>query len=258
MNPVPSRPFLADLRRLEAELPVPVPDRLRILRELEYDLEAFQRGLLERGVALDEARGRTLDALLPDRATLGELVRLHAPLYRRVTASLHPDRLRHVERGALALVAASVVAVQGTLLARADLLSDPSPFLVPILVLGALLLTLCVARAFQLWVKGDRRAEGEGLGSILGLSATVLGVAFAGIVADSYRLLTILEADPGLIGTLGARWLIRESALVAVAILVALTGGLAWFVLSRWVSSVADARREVLGLTHLLDEESSP
>jgi hypothetical protein len=251
------RPFLADLRRLEAELPVPVPDRIRFLRELEYDLEAFQDGLVDRGVALDEARGRALEALLPDRAALGELGRQHAPLYQRITASLDPGRLRRLERRALALVAASVVAVQGAVLLRADLLTDPSPFLAPVLVLGAILLTLCVARTFQVWVKGDGRAEGDGLGSILVLSGAVIGVAFVGVLADTYRFVVTLEADPGLAGALAVPWLIRESALLAVATLVALAGGLVWFVLAQWVSGVANARREVLGLTHPLDQESS-
>ena len=38
-TPVAARAFLSTLRRLDRDLTIPVPDRLRILRELEFDLE---------------------------------------------------------------------------------------------------------------------------------------------------------------------------------------------------------------------------
>jgi hypothetical protein len=252
------RSFLPDLRRLEAELAVPMPERLRFLRELEYDLEQLRDGLVARGMAADEARGRALEALLPDPRTLGELGRVHAPLYRRVTASVRAQRLRALERGALAVATASVVVVQATLLLEADLLDRPSPFLWPVLALGALLFALCAAKGFELWIERDHRTPARGLRPILGLCGAVLAAAFLGALIDSYRLAATLEASPGLAGTLGPRWLVRECALLAVAILVALAGGVTWFVLSQWVSGVSGARREVLGITPSPGEETPP
>jgi hypothetical protein len=252
------RPFLADLRRLESELAVPIPDRLRFLRELEYDLEELRDGLVARGMAADEARRHALEALFPDAGTVGELGWLHAPLYRRVTASVRADRLRALERGALAVATASVVVVQATLLLRADLLDRPSPFLWPVLVLVGLLFALCAAKAFELWIERDHGAPLRGLGAILQLAGGVLATAFLGVLVDTYRLAATLEASPALANALGPRWLVRECALLSVATLAALAGGVTWFVLSQWVSGVSGARSELLGFTPSPGEEASP
>lgn len=249
-----TRPFLADLRRLEHELATPVEDRLRFLRELEYDLECHFEGLLARGVSAEEARRLALEALVPDGEALAALGRLHRPLYRRVTASFDSDRLRRWERGALVLLGAGVVVVQGTVLLRADLLRDPSPFLLPVLVLGALLTVVCAARIFELFVKRDPRALERRHDALLALCAGLLVTAFAGVLVDTYRMAATLQhAPPGTGASVVPGWLIRECALVGVAVLLALAGGLVWFLLTQWTSGVASARREVLALDPSLD-----
>ena len=67
------------------------------------------------------------------------------------------------------------------------------------------------------------------------------------MIFDLYRLAGILERTPELAGNLASDWLVRDSALLSVAILLALAGGLAWFVLSQWLALVSGARRELLG-----------
>ncbi|HZD04817.1 MAG TPA: hypothetical protein VE173_07860 [Longimicrobiales bacterium] len=243
-----SRAFLPDLRRIEADLPMPLPDRVRILRELEYDLEQLRDGLVSRGMAMDEARRRALEALLPGRTALGELGRLHTPLYRRVTRSLGVHRLRVAERSALALATASVLFVEAAILVQEDLFEDPSPFLWPVLGMGAVLFAACAAKGFQLWIKRDHRRPERRLGAILGLSGVILVTGICGAVADLYRLAGILEAEPSLAGILTLHWLVRSCVLLSVSLLISLAGSLAWFVLTRWVWLVSGARREVLGL----------
>jgi hypothetical protein len=83
---------------------------------------------------------------------------------------------------------------------------------------------------------------------ILALSGATLLVGVAGAVFDFYRLATVLEGAPALAGSLATEWLVKDAALLAVAMVAALAGGLAWFVLTQWLSSVAAARRELLGL----------
>ena len=95
------RIFAPVLREVERGMELPIPDRIRILRELEFDLEELWGRLVADGVPAEEARLKALDALVPDAGSLDELDRLHAPLYRRLTSHLSEGRLRFAERLAL-------------------------------------------------------------------------------------------------------------------------------------------------------------
>jgi hypothetical protein len=165
-----------------------------------------------------------------------------------VTASVRVGRLRALERGALALATAAVLLVETILLLRADLLDRPSPFLWPVLGVGGLLFALCAAKTFELAIARDHRDPARGLRAILALAGVALATGCLGVLVDTYRLASVLEASPGLAEALGTRWLMRECALLSAALLVALAGGLTWFVLAQWVSGMAGARREALGL----------
>ena len=246
------RVFAPVLREVERGMALPIPERIRILRELEYDLEELWGRLVADGLPAEEAHRQALDALVPDSGTLGELDRLHTPLYKRWTRDLTPGHLRLAERSALVLATTSVLLAQAVTLVRADLLRNPSPFLWPVLVIGAFVFALVVAKVFQLWIKGDHAHPGRGLGGILALSGLILAIGIGGMIFDLYRLAGILERTPELAGNLTSDWLVRDSALLSVAILLALAGGLAWFVLSQWLALVSGARRELLGLSLMI------
>jgi hypothetical protein len=242
------RAFAPVLQEVERGLALPIPERLRILRELEFDLEELWGRLVADGIPTEEARRRALDALVPDTGTLEELDRLHTPLYRRLTRHLTPGRLMLAERSALVLATTSVLLAQGITLLRANLLQDPSPFMWPVLAMSAPLFATVVAKAFQLWIKRAHAHPERGLSTILVVSGLILVMGIGGMFFDLYRLSAVLERTPELIGDLAAVWLVRDSALVSVAILLALAGGLAWFVLSKWLAIVSGDRRELLGL----------
>jgi len=248
VTPRAERSFAPTLREVERGLALPIPDRIRILRELEYDLEELWDRLVAEGIPREEARRRALDALVPDAGSMGELDRLHTPLYRRLTRRLSSQHLRIAERSALVLAATSVLLVQAATLVQANLLRSPSPFLWPILIVGALLFALVLTKAFQLWIKGDHAQPKRGLRMILAVAGVILAMGMGGVIFDLYHLAEILEMTPELAGTLVPEWLVRDAALLSVAILLALAGGLAWFVLSQWVALVSRAHREVLGL----------
>ncbi len=244
-----ARGFAPVLREVERGLALPIPDRVRILRELEYDLEELCAQLVAGGLSDELARRRALQALVPDSATLRELDRLHAPWYRRVTRHLTADRLRLAERSALALATASVVIVQTVTLLRVDLLRDPSPFLWPVLGLGAFLFATVVTKAFNLWIKGDHTTPAQGLSTILALAVATVLTGIGGMTFDLYRMAGALERAPELADGLAGAWLLRDLTLLSISILLALGGGLAWFVLNQWLSLVDGARRDVLGLS---------
>jgi hypothetical protein len=240
--------FAPVLREVERGLALPIPDRIRILRELESDLEELMDRLVDEGFPPEEARTLALEALVPNAETLKALGDLHSPLYRQLTRHLSTGRVRKAERYALGLSTAGVLLVQTVTLLRADLLQDPSPFLVPVLLTGAFLSALVFWKAFRFWIKKDHISPGRGLGAILGISGTVLALGFGGLIFDFYRLAVVLERSPELAQTLVAVWLMRDAALLSVAIILAMAGGLAWFVLSQWLTRVSGARRDLLGL----------
>ncbi len=242
-----ARVFLPVLREVERGLPVPIPERVRILRELEFDLEELRKRLMADGLSPEQARARALEALVPDRIALRALGRLHSPLYRRLTRHVGDANLRMLERSALVTATAAVLLVEARVLIRADLLRDPSPFLWPVLGFGALLFAAIVDKAFELWIKRDHRTPEHGLGGILALAGATLMVGLLGVLFDFYRLAEILEGSPQSTLALGSQWLLRDAALLSVSILLALAGGLAWFVLSQWLTLVSGAHRDALG-----------
>lgn len=242
------RLFVPVLREVERGLLLPIPERVRILRELEYDLEALTERLVADGAPVHEARRRALEALVPDGATLEALRTLHAPWYPRLTRGLSPERLRLAERTSLALATAALVAAEARALMRVDLLENPSPFLFPVLVLGGMLAAAVLAKAFELWIKRDHAAPGRGLWAILAISAAPLILGMLGVFTDFYGLAATLERAPELAETLVTQWLLRDAVLVSVALLMTLTGAVAWFGLARWVVLLQGERRELLGL----------
>ena len=245
-TPAHRRAFLPALRRLDRNLTVPVPDRLRILRELEFDLEALRGELEARGIPAQEARARALDALVPDGATLGELDRLHASHYRRLTRHFSPGRLRIVERSALALTTAVVLLTETFVLLRADWLRYASPFLWPVLGLGALLFAAIAAQSFKLWVKHDHQEPDHAFRVILLLSGLTLATGIFGAIADFFRLAEVLEVEPGPAGILFPEWLVGSCILLSFSLLLALAGGLAWFIAAQWLVLLSSARAELL------------
>lgn len=236
------------LREVGQGLALPLPRRVRILRELSYDLESLTDLLMGQGVAAEEAYRRAAQALVPDGVALSQLGRLHASWYQRRTRGLAPDRLRKAERGGLALATLAVLVGEGYALRRADLFGDPSPFLVPVLAAGAVLFALILAKAFELFIKGDHTRPRSGLATILVAAGTTLGLGVGGTVFDLYRLASTLEISPEVAEALAPLWLARSAVLLTVALMLSMVGALGWFVLVQWVSLAEGAHREILGL----------
>lgn len=243
-----ARAFLPTLREVERELTVPLPERVRILQELEFDLEEFQERLVAEGLSERDAREKALDVLVPHGVALQALESVHEPIYVRVTRRLRGIQLEVLERRLLLLSVAMVLLAETVALFQADLLDDPSPFLLPLLVVGGVLFAATTAKTFQLLIKRDHAAPQSGLGAILGLSIVTLGIGLGGTIFDLYRLAAVLEREPALAETVAIGWLIRDAALLAVALILSLAGGLAWFLLKQWVVTLTSARADALGL----------
>ncbi|NNF26536.1 MAG: hypothetical protein HKN73_04835, partial [Gemmatimonadetes bacterium] len=224
-------------------------ERLRILRELESDLEELSRRLEADGLDPVEARRRAIEALVPAGTVLRDLAAVHTPLYRRFTSHISDTRLRAIERSALAVTACAVVVAETLVLIRVDLLGQSSPFLWPVLALSGLLVAVVLTTAFQIWIKADPpEPRRPGLTPILLVGAAVLVVGIGGAFVDFIRLAAALETMPDPTGQLQLTTFVSISALLSVSLLVALGAGLSWFLLSQWLSFHAGARAQLLGV----------
>ena len=243
------RAFLPTLRSLDRQLNVPPPERLRILRELEFDLEQLTRRLEGDGVDPAEARRRAIEALVPAGTVLRDLAAVHTPLYRRVTRHIGDARLRTVERCALAVSACGVVIAEALVLMRVDLLAHASSFLWPVLAASGLLAALVLTKAFQAWIRVDALEPAQtGLTSILVVAISVLALGIGGAFVDFLGLATTLQMVPDPTAQLQLTTFVSISTLLSVSLLVALSGGLSWFLLNQWLSFHAGARAQLLGV----------
>ena len=248
MNMPSVRTFLPALRSVDRELQVPPKERLRILWELESDLEALSRQLEGQGLDPAEARRQAEEALVPGGSALRELSRVHAPLYRRLTGHISDTRLRAIERSALGVTACGVVFVEGLALMSVDLLSSPSPFMWPVLALSGLLALAVLSQLFRVWIKADdTEPSPPGPALVLVLAALVLATGIGGAFTDFLRLAASLESAPDPTGLAPLQAFVRISALLSVSLLVTLAGALCWFVQNQWLSFHASAREELLG-----------
>jgi hypothetical protein len=242
------RAFIPVLRTVGDRLRLPLPVKTRILRELDADLEDLTTRLVHDGVALDEARRRAREALVPDQTSLEALVHLHEPLYRHLTRSFDADRLRRIERWALALATALVVVVSAIVLAGVDLVTMASPFQWPVMAVGWMMFALGAAKSFEIWIKGNHSAARRGLRVLPALAVVALAVGIGGAFIDLYTLAAMLETAPDRAVEEATAFLIRDAVLVATALLAALAGAFVWFALSQWLTHIEDQHRQVLGL----------
>lgn len=236
----------AMVRTMVDGLSLPLPTRTRLIRELTQDLNGLTRRLVARGVPLDEARRRAIEMLAPDPTTLAEIEAFSLPLYRRLTGSLRPSRLRRAERAALVLATVALLALEASALLGAGLLDDPSAFLWSVLALGALTITAVLAKAFQLWVKGQHRRPRRGLRLVGGLAGLTLGAAVVGVLVDFIGLATAMETVPVAGADMVTAWVVRDAALLSTGIILALAGALGRFGLSAWIAHVEHRYRQAL------------
>lgn len=241
------RDFLPALRAVDRELSAPIPDRVRILRELEGDLEDLRAQLVARGVPPAHARDRALELLMPAGPTLHELDAVHEPVSRRLARHLGEARVRLLERSALALAAAGVLGVEVLLLVRGGAFGLTPHLLGPVLIGGALLAGAVVLHLVRL-ARGSGRPGSIGGAHLLWLAGLVIAVGFGAALVDAWRVAAVLELSPELAGSLVPRWLFRTSAVLSVSLVTALLGGLVWFLTTQWFAAVSAAHRDVLGL----------
>lgn len=248
--------FEAELRGVAQSLDLPQPMRSRILLELRADLEDLAAALSAEGVPEAEARRRAVEALVPSPEALGELRRLHRPLYQRLVDRFS-ERGRHRLERLLIAGFTGVLVWLGWGLARAgDLFDDPSPWLVPVVALGMLALGVGGVRLFVLHVKQDHTHRGLGRGRtalpFLAVAVVVLGLA--GSAVDLHGVAASLEANPAMQAAYLLRWLRQDMAMLSLSLLLGAVVGLLWLGSEVRAAVIEQAEMEALGDTEPLKE----
>jgi hypothetical protein len=123
--------------------------------------------------------------------------------------------------------------------------------------LGSATLLAALVKWFGLWIKHDHARPRRGLGAILGLSATTVGLGLGGFLVDLVRLAAQLEGSPELAATAVYPWLIRDAALLAISLSFAMAGGVCWLVASLWIAFNEDAHERALRYDPLLRRKLS-
>ncbi|MFW6201104.1 MAG: hypothetical protein ACOC8B_00880 [Gemmatimonadota bacterium] len=252
--------FETVLRRVGARLELPHPARTRVLRELSSDLDDLYRAYRERGLDDDEAAARAARLLAPSSDSLEALERLHAPLYRRLLARFSHRTRNRAERVLLGGISAVVLSGGFLALAGADVLAGPSPWVAPVLALGAAVLVLGAAKIFLLYVKRDHSPSRlrTGLSALLALGCASVIVGVLGFLLDTYRF---AEAVAGAVDrqfVLTMRWVRQDATLLALSLLVALAAGLAWFLCLRRVIAIEAAEASLYGSDRVPSGSSEP
>ncbi len=248
MNPAPPSGLPGQLRAVSDRLTVPMPRKTRFLEELAADLQSLTYRLMADGLTPEEARRRAAEALLPDEHALAWLDRLHASGYRRLTRRWSQERLQQAERLLLALAFLALLVLEAKTILAADFTRYVSSFLWPVLGVGSALATMVLWKAFVLWIKRDHRRPRQGLRTLLTMSGAPVLVALVGVWLDVVRLAGAVQTNPELATPLVVRALIQDAAMLSIAILFMLVGGVGWLVFNQWLAIHEHAHKRVLSL----------
>lgn len=220
-------------------LPLPQPERARILEEIAEDLEALRAELIRRGLDPVAASAEAVRLLAPGDSALTALASVHEPLYATLVRRFSSG-VRAAEW--LGLVGVTVVALGIALgaLARVDLLDAPSPWLVLVLAAAAAVLMVAGRKAYQLYIVRDHHPARlhTGMTALLAGSGVAILLGFGSATVQALLLAARLEQTPARAVEWFLAWLLDASILVGTGLTTALLGGLAWILLTGKITAV--------------------
>lgn len=232
----------SDLTELVEGLPIPGPERARIVEEIAGDLEELREELVRRGMDPAEADAEAMRLLAPSEAAISALVSVHEPLYASL-ARRFSSGMRLAEWTGLVVVTLAAIGLALGSLVSVGVLRSPSLLLAPLVVVAIVVLVMVGRKTVQLHVARDHEPERlhDGMGAILVGSGLSIALGFGGAIYEMQRLAARLEVDPQRARELVLPWLLDTSALVGLGLVTALVGGLAWFLLEQKITSVEGA-----------------
>jgi hypothetical protein len=233
------------LQKIGERLDVAEPTRTRILLEVAADLEDTYQHHLDHGLAPHEAERRAAEAFGASEETLGLLARIHRGSIASVGDRMSQQLGTTWAKILLILLLLFEVLAAGRILTDPWFIVRPSPFLWPIAAIALATFLVTIWKLLQILPREgtDARSLRNGVSIPLFLAAASLAVAFTGFLFHLQRFFRLgAERAPESLFMDFAGWMVAISSLMNVGLLVALFGGLAWFILSG-LAARAEARR---------------
>jgi len=231
--------FNVFLHRTGERLALPKATRSLILVEIASDLEDLFQHYLHEGLSEEEAAAKAEEKVDMSDEALAELVRIHSEARGwsdRIVRRMQPLW----ERVAMDLIVLFFVASLA-LGAGIKLFVHYSAFLWPILGIFVVLAVVFIVQMARFSDHPSPRRLRESLATPLFLGAASLVVGFAGTGIEFYRTMMRMAGDPEHAAPLFAKFVLEGTATLAVALLVAIAAGIAWFFLAGRVARFEDA-----------------
>jgi len=226
------------LHRTGERLALPKATRSLILVEIAADLEDLFNHYVQEGLSEDEAAARAEEKVDMSDEALVELVRIHSDA-RGWTDRIVRRAQPFWERIAMAVIVLFFI-VASTLEHGVRPLAHLTGFIWPIVGILLALLVFFIVQMVRFSDHQSPRRLRDSLATPLFLGAASLVVGFAGTGIELYRTLMRMAADPEHAGPLFGRAVVESTSTLAVALLVALGAGIAWFVLAGRVARLED------------------
>jgi hypothetical protein len=230
--------FNVFLHRTGERLALPKATRSLILVEIASDLEDLFNHYVNQGLSEEEAAARAEERVGMSDEALAELVRIHSDA-RGWTDRIARRTQTFWERIALALIVLFFVA-SVAFEPDARPFSHLTGFIWPILMIFLALVVFFIVQLVRSSDDESPRRLHDSLVTPLFLGAASLVVGFAGSGIELYRTLKKMAITPENAAALFSRAILGTTSTLAIALLVALAAGVAWFILAGRVAKIED------------------
>jgi hypothetical protein len=232
--------FAGALKEISERVSLPQPARRRVLIEIAGDLDDLYRAFLERGASEEDAEREALGRIDLSDEVLRELAAVHGGWFRRLSDAVARRAGSQWELGLLAGLVLAGVFLSGAVLQAVPIARAAGGWIYPVTFVALVTTGIGAWKALVLWPLGDHRPRGlhRGLPAMLGLSVLQLFLAFGGLWFTAYSTFQAIRLEPSQASGMTLQWLLGALALLVMGLSLALSGGLAWFVLLGKVSSI--------------------
>jgi len=232
--------FAGRLREISDKLDLPQPDKSHILLEIASDLDDMFQFYRGKGLGEEEAAKRAVEKLDLSDEALRELVEIHESGMRKLLGRISEQVRSRWERVLLAMAVILIAAYSGRQVLSAQLYTQASRFVWPILIFALAALVITIWQVYRLFIKKDHdiRTLGVGLPWLLAAGAASLLVGLMGMMYEFHRsaLMAIDEVDRSLVFLVETA--LRCSAMMMVGLVTAIAIGIVWFALMNKVRRI--------------------
>jgi hypothetical protein len=231
------------LRKVDAQLELPQPEKSRILLEIAGDLsDAYDAGI-EEGLSEEEATRRAADMFDLSGEALSELVRIHETGFQKFLAGLSGQARTRWERIVLLVLIHFVFIFSGKEIVTTKLFTLSGPFVWPVAGFSLIGFTIILVEIYRLYIKRryDVRRIRSGPLPLLAVSGAIVLTGFTGSVVGLFRAAGRIASGSGEALLQVIDWALGSSALMMVSLLSAMTVAIAWFILDNKVRRIEEA-----------------